>query len=100
VICSAIGGLGEIVQDGKTGLLFEPGNAKQLAEKITLLWNNPDMCRQMGLQAQTTIRKQYTKDLYYERLMNLYQNVMQDSPQIRTDQPLKEQQAGIHADCC
>jgi glycosyltransferase involved in cell wall biosynthesis len=100
VICSAIGGLGEIVQDGKTGLLFEPGNAKQLAEKIALLWNNPDLCRQMGLQAQATVRKQYSKDLYYERLMNLYQNVMRDSLQITTHRPLKEQQAGILADCC
>jgi glycosyltransferase involved in cell wall biosynthesis len=106
VICSAIGGLGEIVQDGKTGLLFEPGNAKQLAEKIVMLWNNPDLCRQMGYQAQITVRKQYSKDLYYERLMNLYQQVTQNRllqnaiPEIRTNPPLKQEQAGIHADCC
>ena len=37
VICSRIGGLPEIVDDGVTGLLFEPGNAEDLAEKIRYL---------------------------------------------------------------
>jgi glycosyltransferase involved in cell wall biosynthesis len=98
VICSAIGGLGEIVKDGKTGLLFEPGNAKQLAEKIALLWNNPDLCRQMGYQAQITVRKQYSKDLYYERLMDLYRKVTPTDEPVKMNHPLKQELFEVGAD--
>ncbi len=37
VIASRIGGLPELVDDGVTGLLFEPGNAEDLAQKMGLL---------------------------------------------------------------
>jgi glycosyltransferase involved in cell wall biosynthesis len=101
VICSAIGGLGEIIQDGKTGLLFEPGNAKQLAEKIKWLWNNPDLCRQMGQQAQMIVRQQYSKELYYERLMNLYQKVTHTDKPVTTTLPSKQEQelVEVGSDC-
>ena len=41
VIGSQIGGIPEQVTDGYNGLLFEPGNAAQLAEKINFLLDNP-----------------------------------------------------------
>ena len=36
VIASRVGGIPEYVKDGESGLLFEPGNYKELAEKISL----------------------------------------------------------------
>ena len=48
VIASRIGGIPEIVDDGVTGLLFEPGDSKGLSEKIRYLWDRPDLCRKMG----------------------------------------------------
>lgn len=78
VICSNIGGLSEIIEDGKTGLLFEPGNARQLAQKVRYLWNNPQLCRRMGLRAQDVVRKQYSKELYYQRLIDLYHQAIHD----------------------
>jgi glycosyltransferase involved in cell wall biosynthesis len=105
VICSKIGGLGEIVQDGKTGLLFEPGNAKQLAEKITLLWNNPDLCQKMGAQGKAIVRQQYSQELYYQRLMNLYQNVIESrrsqnvDTEIKTNLPVTQQPAQTQVEC-
>ena len=52
VICSRIGGLPEIIEDNKTGLLFEPGNTKDLADKINFLWQKPDLCKKMGKAGQ------------------------------------------------
>ncbi len=36
-----VGGIPEIIIDGKTGYLFEKGNVEELAEKISALWNDP-----------------------------------------------------------
>ena len=72
VICSRIGGLPEIVDDGVTGLLFEPGNAEELAEKIRYLWERPDLCREMGNTGCEKALHEYSPERYYERLMRVY----------------------------
>jgi glycosyltransferase involved in cell wall biosynthesis len=41
VIASRVGGIPEIVQDGKTGLLFERNKEKELCDKMEFLINNP-----------------------------------------------------------
>ena len=41
VIASAVGGLPEIVEDGKTGIVVEPGDADALAEAIVALAGRP-----------------------------------------------------------
>jgi glycosyltransferase involved in cell wall biosynthesis len=38
VISSRIGGVAQVVFDGHTGYMFEPGNSAQLAEAILKLW--------------------------------------------------------------
>ena len=40
VLGADIGGIPELIQVGKTGELFESGNAAELKEKILKLWNN------------------------------------------------------------
>ena len=48
VIVSRLGGLPEAIVEGKTGLLFDPGNAKQLADRIETLLDNPKLAREYG----------------------------------------------------
>jgi glycosyltransferase involved in cell wall biosynthesis len=52
VIGANIGGIPELVLDGKTGLLFEAGDVAQLKEKILELWHNPDYAQQLGANAR------------------------------------------------
>ena len=72
VICSNIGGLSEIVEDGKTGLLFEPGNSKDLAEKINYLYAKPELCKEMGQAGRRKVLDEYSPRKYYEQLMTVY----------------------------
>ncbi len=76
VIAPRIGGIPEIVADGQTGLLFTPGDADELAEKIRCLWNHPAWCRQMGHAGQEKARREYSPEKYYDRLMTIYQDAM------------------------
>jgi len=76
VICSRIGGLPEIVEDGVTGLLFEPGNSRELAEKIQYLWNRPELCHKLGNAAREKALREYSPDRYYERLIIAYEKAI------------------------
>jgi len=52
VVASRRGGLQEAVEEGVTGLLFESGNAQELADKIMQLMDSLDNYRQMSVAAQ------------------------------------------------
>ena len=55
VVGSNIGGIPELVIDGKTGLLFEPGNIVELREKLLELWNDNKYAAYLGKQARQYI---------------------------------------------
>ncbi|MBN1816163.1 MAG: WecB/TagA/CpsF family glycosyltransferase [Sedimentisphaerales bacterium] len=76
VVASRLGGIPEIVEDGRTGLLFEPGNAQDLTEKIKALWTQPALCRSMGKAGRRKFIEEYSPQRYYERLIRLYAEVV------------------------
>jgi len=76
VIASDIGGLPELVDDGVTGVLFDPRNALELADKMKLLWNDQDLCRKMGQYGRDKAIREYSKDIYYNRLIATYEKAI------------------------
>lgn len=72
VVGSNIGGIPELVKDGETGLLFEPGNADDLAEKIEWMIDHPKERHEMGQRARELVEKEYNPELHYERLLSVY----------------------------
>ena len=81
VVASRLGAMAEIVDDGKTGLLFDSGNAEDLARKIRTLWDDPELCRQMGQAGKEKALREYSPEKYYDRLMAVYEKAIKlDSP--------------------
>jgi glycosyltransferase involved in cell wall biosynthesis len=78
VVASRIGGIPEIVDDGVTGLLFEPGDVDDLIEKIDYLWNRPDLCKEMGMAGRLKAKSQYSSDKYYSKLMYIYSKAIEE----------------------
>lgn len=76
VVVSRIGVFPEFVQDGVSGLLFEPGNANDLAAKVNALWSDPRRCVAMGRAAQAWARREYSPQMYYSRLSNVLRSVV------------------------
>jgi len=72
VIASRIGGLPEFVDDGVTGLLFEPGDPEDLARKMRILWDNPARCRELGLEGRRKAIREYSEAVYWSRLERIY----------------------------
>ncbi|MBN1182643.1 MAG: glycosyltransferase family 4 protein [Bacteroidales bacterium] len=76
IIAPKMAGYPEIVKDHKNGLLFEPSNAEDLAQKIKYLWDNPDIAQKMGKAGQKNALHEYSPEKYYERLMGIYKQII------------------------
>jgi glycosyltransferase involved in cell wall biosynthesis len=76
VVASRMGAMAEIVNDGKTGLLFEPGNPDDLATKVRWLAEHKDIAVQMGKSARVEFEAKYTAEKNYEILMNIYKKAI------------------------
>jgi glycosyltransferase involved in cell wall biosynthesis len=83
VIASRLGAMAEIVEDGVTGLHFEPGNAEDLAAKVRWMSEHPDECRQMGYNARREFEAKYTPERNYEMLMKIYQEAIDEKKKSR-----------------
>jgi glycosyltransferase involved in cell wall biosynthesis len=75
VIATRSGGMTEIVEEGKTGLLVERGNAADLAEGILRLLKDEDLRISMGEAGRERVLGHFTWDRIAESLLNEYENL-------------------------
>jgi glycosyltransferase involved in cell wall biosynthesis len=76
VVASRVGALAEIVEDGVTGFLFEPGNVKQLTGLLKDLDSHKALAERMGENARVETEKKYSQERQYETLMGIYEMVL------------------------
>lgn len=75
-IASGHGAFAEIVQDGVTGLLFKPGDAADLAQKIAWAEAHPQEMLRMGMAARREYEARYTPQRNYELLIDIYEDAI------------------------
>lgn len=78
VIASRIGALAELVEEGVTGLLFEPGNAEDLAAKMRWALANQEAMAEMGRNARERYEQHYTAERNYEELLQIYREAISE----------------------
>ena len=76
VLCSRLGAMQEIVEDGRTGLHITPGDPDDLAEKVEWAWSHPERMCEMGSEARNGYEERYTAEKNYPILMEIYQRAM------------------------
>ncbi len=76
VLCSRLGGMQEIVDDGRTGLHFTPGDAADLAQKVQWAWSNPEEISTMGLEARAEFEAKYSAERNFGMLTEIYESVL------------------------
>lgn len=72
VIGARIGGIPELIIDGKTGLTFESGNVESLTEKINYLLGNPSEIISFGQNAKKYISELVNLDTHYKKLEYIF----------------------------
>jgi glycosyltransferase involved in cell wall biosynthesis len=76
VIASRLGALADIVQDGITGLLFNPGDPADLAVKLQWAHTHSDRMASMGRAARKEYETKYTPERNYEQLIDIYEDAI------------------------
>lgn len=75
VIATAVGGVPELVDDGRNGLLVPPGDPDRLAAAIREMVRHPDRARAMGRRARAEVVQRYSFDRMVARFEALYLEV-------------------------
>lgn len=71
-------GLKEIIEDNMNGLLFDAGNEKELADKISYIINNPNLIEILGAKGQKTYQDNFTEELFIKKLIEVITSVRQN----------------------
>jgi glycosyltransferase involved in cell wall biosynthesis len=82
VVASAHGAMGELVDEGRTGLTFRASDPGDLAAKADWAWSHPREMEQMGREARSDFEAKYTASANYEALLAIYNQVLLSRPTI------------------
>jgi glycosyltransferase involved in cell wall biosynthesis len=76
VVASDLGSRRELIDEGETGLLYRAGDVDELAGVIHALGSMPELAEKMGRAGREMVRRRYTPDGHYQKLLSLYEGLV------------------------
>jgi len=76
VVATAVGGIPEQIDDGKTGFLVPPGNPKEMAAAIQKLLQDSTLRHQMSIRAAETAQRRFDRNRMVEEYLEWYQKII------------------------
>jgi starch synthase len=76
VVASAVGGIPEVVDDGRTGLLVPPSEPKALADGVNRLLDDPALAAEMGRAGRRRAIAEFSWRAIAEQTVELYEAVI------------------------
>jgi glycosyltransferase involved in cell wall biosynthesis len=76
VVCSRLGGLPEVVQDGTTGFLVTPGDVDELQDRIATLLSDSRLAARMGSRARELVLERFTWQSCAARCLAAYDELV------------------------
>jgi glycosyltransferase involved in cell wall biosynthesis len=76
MVVARVGGLPEMIQHERNGLLFAPGDARDLAGQIERLLGDSVLSARLGSQAKSDALARYAPPLIAHRTLNLYRSLV------------------------
>ena len=77
IVATRTGGIPDVVQDGKTGILVPPGDPHRLAQAMKLLLNNQELASRMGEEG-TRRAKEFSSEAMIESIQQLYEQLLRE----------------------
>jgi len=74
VIATKVGGIPELMEDGKTGYLVKKGDPDDLIDKLSILLNDKSKAKQMGKEGRKFVEKNFDWKIIAERFVNILKN--------------------------
>lgn len=76
VVISNVGGLKETTKPGKTSIIVEKKNEREIAEAISELYNNPELRRQMGIEGRKNVQNKYEINRCFEHIESIFREII------------------------
>lgn len=76
VVASRVGGIPEVIEDGKAGLLVPPRDSGALTEALERVWADPELARRMGSWGRAEVVPRYTWESVAARIDTVYREVV------------------------
>jgi glycosyltransferase involved in cell wall biosynthesis len=76
VIASKVGGIPEVIQNNKNGLLVQPGNPKQLAEAIQFLLDDERLREKYGEEGRRMVLQQFSQEVIAKKILEIYNELL------------------------
>jgi len=76
VIASRMGGIVEMITDGRDGTLVEPGNTQALREQMAWMASHRDQAVRMGVAGREEVEAEFSPEMYYRAIMRVYNKVL------------------------
>jgi glycosyltransferase involved in cell wall biosynthesis len=76
VVATAVGGVPDVVDDGRTGLLVEPGNSPALAAALGHLARNPTERLRLGAAARREVARRFLPERLVDDIDQLYREAL------------------------
>jgi glycosyltransferase involved in cell wall biosynthesis len=76
VVASRVAGIPEVVEDGRTGLLVDPGDAPQLGTALARLAADSSLRADLGDAARAFVRPRFGADQYVNQVVDLYDSLL------------------------
>lgn len=90
VVASRIGGIPNIVKDGKTGFLVRPRSPKEIAEKVNIILGNPKLSLAMGERCRKLIEEKFTWEKVADTVRENYQIALKHIIKKKEEKELKK----------
>ncbi len=81
VVASRCGGVVDLIEDGRSGLLFTPGSDAELAERLAELAGNPRRRRELGEAGRRRQRQEFSLRRHAGRVEAVYRRVLGAGPE-------------------
>lgn len=77
VIGANIAGIPELVKDNQSGFIYKYDDVNDLAAKMRILFEDRNLAEGFGKNAKMDAKKLYAKDVYYKKIMDIYENLVE-----------------------
>jgi len=80
VLATKVGGIPQVIQDEKTGLLVDPADASQLTIALKRLLASPRLCEELGRRGRDRVFTHYSARSMAENYLSMYLNTAPQKP--------------------
>jgi glycosyltransferase involved in cell wall biosynthesis len=78
IICTRVEGTAELLHDGIDALLIRPGDAGELADKLSLLLSDPDLRRRLGQAARIRAERELSIEVFTQRCTEVFDRAIRN----------------------